>query len=198
MATRHDHVTERGFDFSSAMRRLCADVVQRLPELRHVDLDRVAVSFCQARRGVAHGMQAALTPLRFERGATTTTCNGRRYVCQRVVDESGRDYLYILSFYLPRFLNLSVEEKLSTTLHELWHISPNCDGDLRRHDGRCYAHGSSQREYDAQMDRLARTWLSLDPPHHLYEFLELNCQQLVAEYGSVHGQHVAVPKLLPI
>ena len=198
MTAHCDRRTPRGFDFTSAMRRLCADMVRRLPQLHHIDLDRVAVSFCQARRDVAHGLQAALTPLRFEGGATTTGDGRRRWACQRVVDGSGREYLYVLSFYLPRFLNLSVEEKLATTLHELWHISPTCDGDLRRHEGRCYAHGTSQREYDAHMDHLARQWLSLDPPYHLYEFLESNYGQLAAEYGSVHGQHVAVPKLLPL
>jgi hypothetical protein len=196
MAAQNSHAPERGFDFTSAMRQLCADMVSRLPELRHVDLDRVALSFCQARKNVAHGLQATLTPLRFQHGATTERFDGERYGCQRVFDAEGHEYLYILSFYVPRFLNLRLEEKLATTLHELWHISPNCDGDLRRHEGRCYAHGSSQRHYDAEMDRLARKWLSLDPPYHLYQFLELDYRQLVAEYGAVYGQQVAVPKLL--
>lgn len=188
----------RGFDFTAAMGRVCADMVSRLPELAHVEFNRVAISVAQTRKNVSHGLQAALTPLRFEGGATTTSQDGQRWTCQRVVDGAGHEYLYILSFYLPRFLNLSVEEKLSTTLHELWHISPACDGDLRRHEGRCYAHGTSQREYDSQMDGLARTWLALDPPHHLYQFLESSYQQLVAEYGTVYGQHVAVPKLLAL
>ena len=81
-------------------------------------------------------------------------------------------------------------------LHELWHISPACDGDLRRHEGRCYAHGNSQDEYDALMDQLAQKWLALDPPHHVYEFLELNFNELVAEFGGVQGQRIAIPRLL--
>jgi predicted metallopeptidase len=198
MAAPRDHVTQRGFNFTSAMRSLCADMVVRLPELHHVDLDRVAVSFCQARKNVAHGLQATLTPLKFEHGAATMSLGGEQWACQQVVDATGREYLYILSFYLPRFLDLSVEEKLATTLHELWHISPSCDGDLRRHGGRCYAHGASQRQYDAQAAGLARCWLSLDPPYHLYQFLESNYRQLVAEYGLVYGQHVAAPKLLAV
>ena len=95
----------------------------------------VAISFCQARKNVTHGLQASLTPLRFEHGATTGQRGSRRYSCQPVLDHNGLEYFYILSFYLPRFLNHSVEEKLSTLLHELWHISPAFDGDLRRHGG---------------------------------------------------------------
>ena len=55
-------------------------------------------------------------------------------------------------------MNTSVEEKLSTVLHELWLISPMFNGDLRRHEGRCYAHGPSQSNYDDQKDRLAQKW----------------------------------------
>jgi predicted metallopeptidase len=187
-----------GFDFTSAMRRLAVDMCRRLPELAHIDMDRVAVSFCQARKNVPHGLQAALTPLRFAGGATSTRRNGRRYGCQRVTDDKGHEYLYILSFYLPRFLNHSVEEKLSTVIHELWHIGPEFDGDLRRHAGRCYAHGHSQREYDAHVDQLARQWLALDPPSSLYDFLEVSYDELVAQYGRVYGRRITTPRLLPL
>ena len=185
-----------GFNFTAAVRRLCKDICVRLPEMRHVDMSCVAVSFSQARRDVAHGLQAALTPLRFAGGARSEYRDGTHLECQQVLDEQGRECLYILSFYLPRFLNHSLEEKLSTVIHELWHISPRCDGDLRRHEGRCYVHGTSQRAYDAQMDYLARKWLSLDPPHAVYAFLELTHAELVAEYGPVYGHRIPTPRVL--
>ena len=62
--------------------------------------------------------------------------------------------LYILNFYLPRFLDLPFREKLTTMLHELWHIGPKFDGDVRRLGGRCFAHGSSQKQYDAHVEAL--------------------------------------------
>jgi len=186
-----------GFDFTAAMRLLCEDVVTRLPELAHVDLDRVAISLCQARHAGSHGIYASLTPLRFESGATQKKLRGRSYGVQRVRDESGQEFLYILSFYVPRFLNTSLEEKLTTILHELWHISQNFDGDLRRFEGRYYAHGSSQRDYDLKMAMLAQRWLALDPPQHLYDFLEPTFEQLSAEHGGLTGQHWPVPRLIP-
>jgi len=69
---------------------------------------------------------------------------------------------------------------------------------LRRHEGRCYAHGPSQQQYDAEMDRLAQRWLSLDPPGHAYEFLTNDFAALVAEHGRVIGTHWATPRLLPL
>lgn len=188
----------QGFDFTAAMRQLCLDMTSRLPQLQHIDLDRVAISLCQTRKNVSHGIYASLTPLRFEGGATTTQRRGRRYGVDPVLDPAGREYLYILSFYLPRFMNTPLEEKLSTIVHELWHISANFDGDLRRHAGRCYAHGPSQRDYDAQMDRLTQNWLALDPPSQLYDFLIADCNELIAEYGRITGTHWPNPQLIPL
>ncbi|MCH8840376.1 MAG: hypothetical protein IH831_06795 [Planctomycetes bacterium] len=190
--------SSHGFDFTAAMRRLCRDMVARLAELSHINLERVAIGLCQTRQNGSHGLYASLTPLKFEAGADQQILEGRRYEVQRLCDQQGRELLYVLSFFLPRFQNTSLEEKLSTVLHELWHISPEFDGDLRRHAGRCYAHGPSQREYDAQMDRLAQRWLALDPPWHLYEFLTLDFSQLVAEHGQVVGARWPTPKLLPL
>ena len=61
----------RGFNFTLHMRRLCVELADRLEELAHVDMDRVAIRFCQARKAVRYGMQASLTPLRFEQAETT-------------------------------------------------------------------------------------------------------------------------------
>lgn len=190
--------SSHGFDFTAAMRILCRDMVSRLDDLHHVDMHRVAVSLCQTRRKSAFGLYASLTPLKFEAGADNCVIEGRRYGAERLRDEKGREFLYILSFYLPRFQDLSLEEKLSTVLHELWHISPRFDGDLRRHAGRCYAHGPSQERYDAQMDELAQSWLALDPPGHAYEFLTVDFAALVAEHGNVVGTHWPTPRLLRV
>ncbi len=191
-------MASQGFDFCAAMRRLCIDMCQRLEELKHIDLERVAMSLCQTRKDVSHGIYASLTPLRFEAGARTTQRRGRRYGVDPILDSSGREYLYILSFYLPRFMNTSLEEKLSTVVHELWHISPAFNGDLRRHAGRCYAHGSSQRDYDAQMDRFAQQWLALNPPSHLFDFLTGDCREMIAEHGRIVGTHWRNPRLVPL
>jgi len=187
-----------GFDFTAHMRVVCADMVDQLEELAHIDLDRVAIGFSQARKRVLHGLQATLTPMRFEGGHLTTNRNGRRYTAQRLIDEGGTELLYILSFYLPRFSNLDLQEKLSTIVHELWHISPRFDGDLRRFAGRCYAHGRSQKEFDTMADRLALRWLSLGPPETLVGFLRLNFRQLAAQHGHVFGQKIPTPKLISL
>lgn len=194
---RVDREDPGAFDFSAAIAAVCCDMCSRLPELSHIDMRRVAVSVNQTRRNVSHGIYAALTPLRFEAGAPHKTIRGRRYTVEPVLDERGDEYLYILTVYLPRFMNTTLEEKLVTLIHELWHISAAFDGDLRRHAGRCYAHGPSQAAYDAQMTVFAQRWLAADPPESLYGFLATDFGTLAAEYEKVVGLHWRAPKLVP-
>jgi predicted metallopeptidase len=187
-----------GFDFTTAMRRLVADMIERLPELEHIDLDRVLISFTQTRKRVPHGIQATLTPMRFQGGNRTTRRRGNWYRIQACVDASGREMLYVLSFYLPRFLDRPLDDKLVTILHELWHISPRFDGDLRRHPGRCYAHSHSQAEYDREMAALSKRWLEANPSRELYSFLEGGFGELVQTHGRVFGMQVKRPRLVRV
>lgn len=185
-----------GFNITDHFRAVCADIVARLEEFSHIDLTRVAIRGCQARAPGPYGMQASLTPLRFQNGALETIRRGRRYRVQPIVAPDGREMLYLLSFYLPRFQDQSFEEKVATMCHELWHISPAFDGDIRRHDhGRCYAHGPSEKAYHAAMHELAERWLAHGPAESLCAPLRLGFQSLQANYGTVFGLRMATPKL---
>ncbi len=193
----HRSVKRRGFDFTFAMRLLVNDMVERMPELAHIDMSRVAVALVQARVDSTHGIFASLTPMRFEQGARFTTRRGRKYFCQTLLDENGREMLYILSFYLPRFQNMDFSEKMITIFHELWHISPDFDGDIRRHPGRCYAHSSSQKEYDERMGVLSAQYLMKKPSPDLYAFLEQDFTKLYRQSGGIYGVKIPRPKLIP-
>ena len=106
--------------------------------------------------------------------------------------------LYLVTFCLPRFLNREFDDKLVTVFHELYHIGPAFDGDLRRHAGRYCAHTGSQKKYDAHMAALAKAYLKggADPVRHA--FLRLSFGQLCRRHGSVIGLHLPRPKLIPI
>lgn len=186
------------FDFTAEIRATCRDMAARLDELAHIDVGRMAVIYSRTRNESQYGIYASLTPLRFEDGATTGVRRGRRYGIQRVVDPSGVEMLYVLTVYLPRFMQLPYREKLITILHELWHVSPKFDGDLRRHPGRCYAHTTSQKEFDEAMGVLADRWLTLDPPLERHHFLQGDWNDLCRRHGKVVGAKMRRPRLLPL
>jgi predicted metallopeptidase len=170
-----------------------------MPELAHIDLARVGFSVSQTRNRSKYGIYASLTPLRFHGGAEVTRRRGRDVRVQRVIDSNGREMLYIYTLYLPRFMDQSFSEKLVTIFHELWHISPQCNGDIRRHHGRCYAHTGSQANYDRHMKSLTDQWLSAhQPSDEIIGFLKQNFVELHAAHGGVYGSRYARPKLIPV
>ncbi len=187
-----------GFDITAHVRRVARDMVERVPDLRHIRLDLVGFSVAQTRKRSTYGVHASLTPLRFEGGRRVGPRHGRPHKVQRVLNRDGQEILYILTLYLPRFMDVPLAEKLNTILHELWHIGPKFDGDIRRHAGRCYAHSASQAQYDRHVERLVQRYLASSPPENVYDFLRLNFVQLSRRYGPIFGTRYRRPKLLPV
>lgn len=187
-----------GFDFSARMRAFCVDLVARVPRLSHICMDSVCVAFRQTRARGTHGIYASLTPLRFAGGARETVRRGVRYRLEGVRNQQDVDYLYLLNFYLPRFLNLSFGQKLLTTAHELWHIGPAFDGDMRRFPGRCYAHSRSKEGFDEDSDEIVKAYLATRPAEECYGWLRLDMDALAATHGRIYGSKVVQPRLVPI
>ena len=185
------------FDFSARMRILCADVTARCPTFAHVNPDAVMYAHTGSRTRGRFGLIARLTPLRFRDGTLYRRHRGRLYQVQRFY-LNGRDMLYVLTCCLPRFLDLPFEEKLVTVFHELYHIGPAFDGDIRRHEGRCQYHTKSKKGYDDGMRVLVREYLAGNPDHAAVAFLHLNYRQLKAEYGGVYGLKIPHPKMVPV
>lgn len=185
------------FDFQCRVRALCADIVRHCAELSHIDVSRLLIGMTQARTSRRHGLQARVTPMRFRNGGLTRRRRSGHYRVQRYFVE-GREMLYLVTFCLPRFLDQDFDDKFITLFHELYHISPEFDGDLRRHAGRCALHTHSKRLYDAHMSQLARAYLSNGATRSLHDFLRLNFAQLQHRHGSVVGVVVPRPRLLTV
>jgi hypothetical protein len=179
------------------MWNLCRDIAARCPELAHIDTGRLLVGVTQARNGRTHGLQARVTPLRFPDGRITRERSGITYQVQRFFLDKT-EFLYLLTFCLPRFLEQSFDDKLITVFHELYHINPRFDGDLRRHDGRYTLHSHSQKGYDEQMSHMARSYLANRPDPDLHAFLRLDFTQLEYRHGGVVGVVVPRPKIIPV
>ncbi len=188
----------RSFDYTAAISKVCEDICFRVPELGHIDMSRVAISFSQTKHSAPFGVFATTTPLRFKFGETRMHMKGKDWMVQRCVRNDGVEYLYILYFYVPRFIELKLSDKLETIVHELYHVSPEFNGDLRRFQGRCFAHGSSQKQYDAVVRKFVDVWLKHDPPPELWDFLRLGYTEIVAQYGGVHGTKIPMPKIIPV
>ncbi len=178
--------------------RLICRITSIVPELNHVDPSRVLVCVASTRGGGVHGTYAKIHPLRFPGGECSMEArNGRKKVVWSMpgVTYRGVDMLYIIYFLVPRFLNLPFREKLITIFHELYHISPDFDGDIRRFPGKNYAHGSSRKRYNAFMARLVDGFLEKLEDESPVKFLHGDMESMRAGYGAIVGRRFPAPRI---
>lgn len=184
-------------DLSRRLEALGADLCRRVPELSHIDTGSVLFCLSRSRAEGTHGTYARIAPLRFAGGSFEQTRRRGRYLeTFRLpsLDHDGRRILYLIYLLLPRFLRLSFEQKLETVVHELYHISEACDGDIRRLSGRNYAHGHSRRAYNRKIAELAGQYLETRPDTRLTDFLHLDEESWLRGEFRLTGLRVPLPK----
>lgn len=180
------------------LERLIADIAGRMEEFSHIDPQRILVCVATTRGGGVHGTYAKIHPLRFDDGRQSTQVRrGRRTLTctMPTVIHRGTEMLYVVYFLVPRFLNLPLKEKLVTVFHELYHISPAFDGDIRRFPGRNYAHGSSAKKYNDRMAELTDHYLECLQDDSLVGFLDGDMAALRARHRSIVGRKHPVPRI---
>ena len=89
-------------------------------------------------------------------------------------------------------------EKLVTVFHELYHISPRFNGDIRRLGGHYHVHSHSQKQYDLQMEQFVDEYLAMKPPRELLAFLKKSFRTLLRQYSAVVGVQVPIPRRVPV
>lgn len=182
------------FSYTAAVRAVLARIVTTSPAFGHVDLEKVVVAYSAARKRTTHGIYAKLVPLRFEGGALEGDEDGTRWRIDPFTFR-GQDVLYILYVYLPRFHDQSFRDKLLTLFHELYHVGPAMDGDLRRFPGPNKFHGRSREWYDEQLVPHLEAFLDGNGSAPELDFLRESLETLEARHGGIHGTHVRQPTM---
>ncbi len=193
----HTGELHQPFRFCERIRRLTEDICAHMPEFKHIHVPRILISALQARNERRHGLQARVTPLRFPHGQLQRQRRATTFQVQRYF-LGDHEFLYLMTFCLPRFLEQDFDDKLITLFHELYHIGPEFNGDLRRHHGRYQLHTHSQCQYDKHMAGLAREYLVMRPNPELNGFLRLNFGQLMQRHGAIVATVVPRPKMVPL
>ena len=186
------------FNVTRALEQLVADIVCRVSEFSHIDPAKVLLCVSSTRGGGVHGTYAKIHPLRFPGG--NRTCEVRRarkvFTCTMpTVIHRDNEMLYIIYFLVPRFLNLSLREKLITVFHELYHISPDFDGDIRRFPGRNFAHGVSRKRYNSLMEVFVDRYLEETESLDSFGFLEADMAALRDTFQTIVARRYPAPKL---
>ena len=179
------------------MQQVLTEVTTHVPEFGLIDCSRLRVSASYNRSPRRRGLLAYVLPLKYKDGSPvqTKTRGGKTLhfgIIPTIVD--GKEILYIIYFMLPRFMNLSFRDKIETIIHELYHINPIFNGDLRRLKGRSYIHGNSLKEYDLKIKELADRFLDSPYKTEVFEFLRHPFHKIEEKYGKVWTAHIPEPR----
>jgi hypothetical protein len=184
-------------NLTAALEKLIADIVRQFDEFRHIEPDRLLVCV-NSGRSSQHGCYAKIHPLRFAGGDQTRMVRRGRHHFSCIMPEvshKGVGMLYVIYFTLPRFMDRPLREKLVTIFHELYHISPAFDGDIRRFPGRNFAHGSSTKKYNQLMEGFVDCYLQLPESSGLTAFLDADMEGLRQRFRAIVGRKMAMPKI---
>lgn len=175
------------------MEGLIRNIAENHPKFHHIQPDRLVVAYIRTRTPGVHGVYASVRPLRFEGGEQTITRRGRTYAMPEL-NHNGKEVLYIVSFALPRFLDLDFDTKLTTVFHELYHINPKFNGDIRRFRGKNYAHGYSRKRFNEIVGEMAAEYLAMPGAEEQVAFLRMSFEEMNRTYGHIVGSKVRPPK----
>ncbi len=185
-------------NLTGELEKLISAITRQVREFNHVDPSKILVCVASTRGGGVHGTYAKIHPLRFAGGerAAELRRGPKKVTCTMpTITHRGLEMLYVIYFLVPRFLNLSLREKLVTVFHELYHVSPRFDGDIRRFPGKNYAHGSSRKRYDAVVADLVDGWLKQQDAAGLPDFLREDMKSIRARYRVIVGRKLAAPRI---
>lgn len=181
------------FDYTRALESLVRHIVAECPDFSHIRPDQIIISYTQARSPGTHGVYASVQPLRFEGGSTFLRRGKRTFLLPRI-EQEGKEILYIIYFVLPRFADLDFRTKLITVFHELYHISPLFNGDIRRFPGKKFAHGHSRARYNERMRILAEAYINTSDAQKQTAFLHMTFDDLTKQFNGVKGTRIRPPK----
>ncbi|MCD6328262.1 hypothetical protein J7M28_12035 [bacterium] len=181
-------------DVTDCLQEITEHVCRNVGEFSHIDPQALLLCFAKSRKRSLRGVYAKIFPTRFPGGKASIKHRGREFAYP-TIEIGERRILYVLYFYFPRFQNLRFETKLLTLFHELYHISPEFDGDIRRFPGKNYAHGHSRRAFDERLKAMIDGYISRFADEEILDFLRMDFDQLRERYGRITGTTMKMPRV---
>ncbi len=169
------------------------DITVECPVFSHIDIDRIMICVASNRSGSRGGTYGKVVPMKFEKGSSLLKHRGRVYTMP-AIEHQGKTCLYIIYFFMPRFFDLPAGEKLRVIFHELYHVSPDFNGDIRRMGKKKAAHGSSKKHFDSHFEEALNKYLELLPRRECNSFLSMSSRELYAAHQRIIGRRMKVPK----
>ncbi len=182
-------------NLTDVLTALIQEVIARTTIFTHCVPSQMTVCMGSNRSGKG-AVYGKLVPLRFRDGAEALTYRGTTYAMPRVISR-GIPQLYLIYFYYPRFFDLPPGEKLRVVFHELYHISPRFNGDIRRMAKVKASHGGSRKLFDRRFEHEMKLFHEYIAGTAYMNFLDLNTRRLHEVFGKITGRRMKIPRPMP-
>ncbi len=114
-------------DLTDGLRIAAQDMINRIPDLQHIKLERVHFAVFFTRKASRTLTYARCYPLSRE----IKTKGRRSFKLSKVLTNSNLEARYLLAFAWERYWEMTPRDRLETLVHELYHIGPKFDGEAR-------------------------------------------------------------------
>jgi hypothetical protein len=179
-------------DLSESLTVIIENIVHFSPTFKHIDVNRIIVCIGSNKTGGRGGIYGKLVPLKFADGSNYLKYRGTCYAIPEI-SKNGTTCLYIIYFYMPKFFDLPWDEKLRVIFHELFHISPHFNGDIRKMGNVKTAHGHSRKGFESlYKDELNNYLLYIQTSPHM-GFLKMDTKSLFSRFKRVNGIRMKNP-----
>ena len=168
-------------------------IIHQTSIFKHIDKNRILICLSSNRGNRRGGTYGKLVPLRFKDGSESLQYRGKIYAMPKVVNNKINQ-LYIVYFYFPKFFDIDPYQKLRVIFHELYHISPEFNGDIRRMGKVKASHGHSKKQFDSLFENELKTFYKYISKSEYINFLRMNGKSIHKNYHNVYCRRMKVPK----
>ena len=160
------------------------DMIKSTGEFKSFDINKILVCCASNRKDFKGAIYGKLQPLRFKDGSEIIKHNKKYYTIPKIV-LNNIEILYIIYLYVPKFFNLSIKDKINVIFHELYHISPEFNGDIRRMSKFKSAHGHSKKAFEDHYIEYAENYFNKIDGTPFYSFLQMSSEDIKKQFKVI-------------
>ena len=189
--------SKQEINITNLLTQLIEIIILQTRIFNHIDIKRILICVSFNRSNNHGGIFGKLVPLKFKHGSDILKHNNRYYAMPRII-YNGTPLLYIIYFYIPKFLDLPPFDKLSVIFHELYHISPEFNGDIRRLAKVKASHGSSAKRFNSLFEDELKMFYKYISKTSYMNFLHMDTNYVWMNFNSVYCRRMKLPKPISI
>ena len=171
------------------------DMIRGTEEFRNFDINRILICCASNRRDGRGAIYGKLLPMRFKDGSSIIKHNGKYYTIPKL-KVNNTEIFYIIYFYIPRFFDLSAKDKIKVMFHELYHINPEFNGDIRRMGKVKSAHGHSRKAFEEKYIEYAENFFKVVKDTPYCNFLAMKSDDLKKFFRKI--QYRRIKQIKPV